>query len=126
MDSPTSVNVKFRAALERLRPAEHHIDMLEAAHTELVKKLIPAAVIFGLKTKAKHRGWNEREYVVSIDDRDELGTLRGMIEVRAKQLGISYLEELAKYLAMFEQVLVPEIDEKLRAELEAASLLVPE
>lgn len=59
--SDTPINVKFRQKLERVRPEDHHIDMLEAAHTELVRKLDPAAVIFGLKTKGRKRGWNERE-----------------------------------------------------------------
>jgi hypothetical protein len=58
--SPTEINRKFRERLDLLKPEEARIDFLEAAHTELVKRGDAAAIIFGLKTQGRKRGWAER------------------------------------------------------------------
>ena len=122
LGSPTEVNVRFRRALEKLHPKEHHLDMLEAAHTELVKKLDTSAVIFGLKTKAKTRGWSERECsaveLKPIDGHPEIELLRAAVRNRANQKGISYRDELRNYLGLFGEVVVPTIAEALWAEVE--------
>lgn len=60
MASPTRVNERFRERLARMKAEEARIDFLEAAHTELVKGGDTAAVIYGLKTKGRSRGWAER------------------------------------------------------------------
>lgn len=60
VNSPTRVNQRFRERLEKIKPNEARIDFLEAAHTELVKRGDTAAVIYGLKTQGRHRGWSER------------------------------------------------------------------
>ena len=122
LDSPTEVNVRFRRALEKLRPKEHHLDMLEAAHTELVRKLDTAAVIFGLKTKAKLRGWGEREFPADlakpVDENPDLTMLRALVRQRAQSKGITYYDELRIYLGLFGDVIDPTIADTLSAEIQ--------
>lgn len=122
LESPTEVNKKFREHLERIRPDERYADAIEAAH---MKKLVDkdsggdvAAIIFGLKTKAKHRGWNEREFVIRNEaEADEVAKLKSAIADRAQALGITYQEELRKFLSMFGKQLAEPVVEKLEGEL---------
>ncbi len=113
MESDSRINVKFREALKLIKPEERHLDMLEAAHTQLVQKLDPAAVIFGLKTKGRRRGWSERDRLEKEEAQDyadkTASELKAVIEERARQKGISFQEELKNYLDFFADRLLPEI-----------------
>jgi len=118
LKSESRINQKFRAQLELVRPEDRRRDMLESAHTALVQKLDPAAVIFGLKTKGRRHGWNERELTPAEANaaatESELEKIRTLVESRAQAKGITFQEELKVYLSIFGESLPEQIGEKLR------------
>lgn len=50
---------EFREGLENIKPDELLVDLLEDALVKKVKKGDTTAIIFGLKTKGRHRGYSE-------------------------------------------------------------------
>lgn len=57
----TRKNPKFKAKLEALRELE--IDNIEDAFRDLVEERNPQVVMFGLKTRGKHRGYIEKQEI---------------------------------------------------------------
>lgn len=92
------------------------MDMLEAAHTQLVQRLDTAAIIFGLKTKGRLRGWSEKE-IPSTEAQsaspNHVDAVVAAIETRAKLKGVAVREELENYLRIFGERLEPKICKEL-------------
>lgn len=118
MKSTTKVNVKFQQRLAAVQPEERHADALEFAHTQLVNKGDVTAVIFGLKAKGRHRGWNEKEpfsLLPAADvDAEKIEKIRAAITSRAMSRGVPFDEELEVYFGMFGATMPEDWKERLR------------
>lgn len=122
LESPTELNKKFRLHLARVRPEERLVDAFESAH---MRKILDkddggdtAAIIYGLKTKGRHRGWAEREVInkVEVEITPALEQIRAAIAKRAEEKGISFQDELKTFLGLPLQ-LAPAVREKLEGEV---------
>lgn len=99
-NSPTRVNERFRERLDKLKPHEARIDFLEAAHTALVKRGDTAAVIFGLKTQGRNRGWSERPETILL----QVNLLENVAQAYQAWLGDhpnAAIEEKMRWLGRF-------------------------
>jgi hypothetical protein len=69
MRSQTPINRKFQKHIVQVDPEQARVDLFEAAHVSKVMAGDTAAIIFGLKTKGRHRGWSERpETITALGD----------------------------------------------------------
>jgi hypothetical protein len=118
--SNSRVNKKFQERLKALQPQERKLDFFEGRLMELAQQnnaVGATAVIFGLKTLAKRRGYTEKSVLTDKQDYNELQLLKRQIEAGAKERGVTYEEELRLYLNVFGVTLKPEIHQELATEL---------
>lgn len=114
MRSRSRVNLRFQAKIEIIQPHEKFKDVLEAQLVRRVYSGDTAAIIFGLKTRAKDRGYTDQ--IQQTDQAEEaliFNQLKNMIERRANEKGITFADEVQNYLNLFGREIKPEIKEKL-------------
>lgn len=80
----TRKNPKFKAKMEDLR--EQEIDTFEDAFRELIEDRNPAAVMFGLKTRGRHRGYIDRQEVEHSGSQDINFTIHQPKQLDHKEL----------------------------------------
>lgn len=111
-------HIAFRENLKNIQPKERQKDLLEAALMQQVAQGNISAIIFGLKTLGRDRGYGERPVSEFFSDQEKAEVIIGQIEKRAIEEGWSFGEELKLYLELFAEKLKPEIKGILLSELE--------
>ncbi len=115
MNSHTKMCREFRQRLSRVRPEERLKDKLEFAANLLIEEAHPQLVMFGLKTKARDRGWSERVAIAPPEKTldEEMKPLIARINEGAKIWGHTFREEALQFLEVFRPTLRPEWVERL-------------
>jgi hypothetical protein len=119
MKSHSQMCREFRQRLERIRPEERLKDKLEFAANILIEEAHPQFVMFGLKTRARDRGWSERVEPQPITDPidEEIKPLVDRIAQGAKITARTWREECLAFLEIFKPTLRPDVVEALERRL---------
>lgn len=62
----------FKEKIENLSPEEDFLDFLESSASKRIKEGSDSVLIFALKTKARKRGWNEKQEL-EVSNKDANG-----------------------------------------------------
>jgi hypothetical protein len=100
MQSNTRVNLRFQQQIERILPGERKLDYMEGKLMQRVEAGDTTAIIFGLKTLGRERGYSERPKEDLSGEELILAQLKNA-------------EELANYLRLFGDEIKPAIREEL-------------
>lgn len=117
-------NIKFFERLALIEPEEFQLDALEFGLMGRVAEGDTTAIIFGLKTKGRRRGYIERPDLIPAENltddtlTEELHKLRKRIESVAAQFQSDYPTELRDFLKAYGEDLNPRIRIELANELE--------
>lgn len=121
MNSESKLCKRFQRRILKILPGEKVLDAAEGSIMQAILKGDVTASIFTLKTKGRHRGWAERPDMIPAELQkiygSQIAEIRGLVEKRAQEKGIPFVEELANYLSYFGEKLPEEISEELRKQL---------
>lgn len=119
MRSTTRVNKKFQRMINDVQPEERRLDIFEGALLDRAIKGDTTAIIYGLKTKGRGRGYVEAKDEPKQEELNpSLVSLKMGIEMRAEEKGIDFEEELRNFLnSRYAEKIRPEIKHQLASEL---------
>jgi hypothetical protein len=119
MKSTSRINKKFQRMIKDIEPEERRLDVFEGALVSAAARGEVAAIIYGLKTKGRGRGYIEAKDERKPEELDpSIVQLRMGIERRAAENGVSFEEQLRHFLeSPFADQVRPDIKHQLASEL---------